>query len=199
MTNLQTGFVGVLAVLLIAAIPGLYVQSEQPAQGEDDSSQSNQPSVIERVEPALKPGKIESVPKPDSSRIPETSFDLQKVGEGALSSQRGTDEWIRAMEVADNRLDLYGVEIDFCIEYRNTGSAGRFNMNNVTKAQLEKIDGVGPATAERILGHINSVSSVHSFYELIDISGFGSSMVETLVDQVHFDGRVPHRVEKENC
>ncbi len=183
MTKLQTALVGLFAVLLVAAVPGIWIQVGFERASADESGQVR----VERAEPALEPGNLEPTPAPDPSELPEVTFELSPVESGQLQQERGTEEWIRLMKEEDRER--------FGITYVDYGTSGRLNLNDATSEQLQQLEGVGPATAEDILETREEWGGIHSFYELNQISGIGGSMIEQFVDEIHFDGRVPQRVD----
>ena len=60
-------------------------------------------------------------------------------------------------------------------EYRGAGSAlgNIVNINTAGIEELEKLPGIGPATAKKIIDHRNKYGNFESKEELLDISGIG--------------------------
>lgn len=65
-----------------------------------------------------------------------------------------------------------------------TGVAGApINVNTATAAELEELPGVGPATAEAIIAHRESVGPFSSVDDLLDVRGIGEAKLEQLRDR----------------
>lgn len=183
MTKLQTTLVGLFGVLLVAAVPGIWIQVGFERASAGESGQVR----VERAETALEPGNLEPTPAPDPSELPEVAFELSSSESGQLQQERGTVEWIRLMEKEDRER--------FGITYVDYGTSGRLNLNDATSEQLQQLKGVGPTTAKDILETREERGGIYSFYELNQIRGIGSSTIDQFVDEIHFDGRVPQRVD----
>jgi competence ComEA-like helix-hairpin-helix protein len=62
---------------------------------------------------------------------------------------------------------------------KNTDCRGKININIASKEDLEKIKGVGPATAQKIIG----ARPFLSLYDLLKISGIGEKTLEGIKEQ----------------
>ena len=58
------------------------------------------------------------------------------------------------------------------------------NLNTATVDQLDEIDGIGPSTAEKILGYRNEHGGFGSVEELAQISGIGEKRMAVLRERV---------------
>jgi competence protein ComEA len=61
-----------------------------------------------------------------------------------------------------------------------TAGAGPISLSQASEAQLESIDGIGPALAGRILEYRQQHGGFHSLDELKEVSGIGDKRFETL-------------------
>jgi competence protein ComEA len=64
------------------------------------------------------------------------------------------------------------------------GQAGPISLNTATADQLDELDGVGPATAEKILAWRKEHGGFRSVEDLKQISGIGPKRFEALKDKV---------------
>ena len=60
------------------------------------------------------------------------------------------------------------------------GAGGTISLSTASEAQLETIDGIGPALAGRIIEYRDSHGGFHSLDELKQVSGIGDKRFETL-------------------
>ena len=58
------------------------------------------------------------------------------------------------------------------------------NINTAGNGELEKLPGIGPATAKKIIDHRNKYGSFKSKEELLDISGIGPKKYEEIEDLI---------------
>lgn len=66
----------------------------------------------------------------------------------------------------------------------SAGPAGPVNLNTADEAALERLPGVGPATAAAILEHRGKVGAFTSVEQLLDVPGIGEAKLEALRDLV---------------
>jgi competence protein ComEA len=65
-----------------------------------------------------------------------------------------------------------------------SGTTGPVSLNTATAAELDQLDGVGPATAEKILAWRKQHGGFRSVDDLKQISGIGPKRFEALKDKV---------------
>jgi competence protein ComEA len=58
------------------------------------------------------------------------------------------------------------------------------NLNTATLEQLDTLDGVGPATAQKILDYRQAHGGFSSVDDLADVPGIGPKRLEALRDKV---------------
>ncbi len=61
---------------------------------------------------------------------------------------------------------------------------GRVRLNTAGPAELERLPGVGPVLAERIVSHRESVGPFQQVEDLLDVAGIGESKLASLRDHV---------------
>jgi competence protein ComEA len=66
----------------------------------------------------------------------------------------------------------------------SSGSAGKVNINTAGSDELQKITGVGPATAEKIINYRSANGSFRSPEDLKKVSGIGDKTYEKMKDQI---------------
>lgn len=64
------------------------------------------------------------------------------------------------------------------------GGAGRISLATATQAQLEELDGIGPALAERIIEYRDEQGGFRSVEELGEVDGIGEVRLEALREAV---------------
>jgi competence protein ComEA len=61
-----------------------------------------------------------------------------------------------------------------------SGAGAAISLSTASEAQLETIDGIGPALAGRIIEYRDTHGGFHSIDELKQVSGIGDKRFETL-------------------
>jgi competence protein ComEA len=62
--------------------------------------------------------------------------------------------------------------------------AGRISLSNATQAQLEQLDGIGPALAQRIIEYRDQHGGFKSVDQLQEVSGIGEKRFAALKDSI---------------
>ena len=68
--------------------------------------------------------------------------------------------------------------------YRRRGERAPISLNTATAEQLDELEGVGPATAQKILDWRKQHGGFRSVEDLQQISGIGPKRFEALKDKV---------------
>jgi competence protein ComEA len=64
------------------------------------------------------------------------------------------------------------------------GDGGIVHLNSATQAELEELDGIGPALASRIIEYRDEHGGFASVEELDEVSGIGPARLAALADHV---------------
>lgn len=65
-----------------------------------------------------------------------------------------------------------------------TSSGGRININTAGEDELQKLSGIGPSMAKRIIDYRNSNGNFKSIDELTSVKGIGSKILEEISDEI---------------
>lgn len=65
-----------------------------------------------------------------------------------------------------------------------TGTGGKININTADATELQQLNGVGPATAQKIIDYRNSNGRFQSIEDLKNVSGIGDKTFEKLKDHI---------------
>ena len=70
-----------------------------------------------------------------------------------------------------------------------TGPVGdtRININTATAAELQALNGIGPSRAENIIRHRDARGGFDSIEELMNVSGIGESIFESIRDNIRIN------------
>lgn len=69
---------------------------------------------------------------------------------------------------------------------RDAPDASPVNVGRATAAELERLPGIGPALARRIIAHRDSVGGIHSMEELQKVRGIGPVLAQRLAPLIRF-------------
>lgn len=65
--------------------------------------------------------------------------------------------------------------------------AGKINLNTASASQLDKLEGIGPALAGRIVDYRESKGSFNTIDEIVKVSGIGPALLEKIRDKITVD------------
>lgn len=89
-----------------------------------------------------------------------------------------------AAKVQDGQKILVRMEIDLPLEGASADTASLLSINTAGPGELEKLDGVGPVLAKRIIAWREEHGGFTSISQLKDVSGIGPKKYTALKDQV---------------
>lgn len=67
---------------------------------------------------------------------------------------------------------------------KSNEKTGKININTATQADLEKIDGIGPALAERIIEYRKQNGKFKNIEELKSVKGIGDKKFESIKEKI---------------
>ena len=126
-----------------------------------------------------------AVTTPGVYRLPAGSrvADLLAAAGGA-SSDADLDQLNLAAPLADGERILVPRRGEIVSAAPPTGSAGqsstKVDLNTATAEELDKLPGIGPATAEAIIRHRETRGRFRSVTELLEVRGIGEAKLEQL-------------------
>lgn len=67
---------------------------------------------------------------------------------------------------------------------KSNEKSGKININTATQADLETIDGIGPALAERIIEYRKQNGKFKNIEELKSVKGIGDKKFESIKEKI---------------
>lgn len=226
MNTYQTTIASLLALAIIGALPGIYMYTE----GNKASQPGPRPSTnFEMVE-------ADTVPEPESSELPETSFQLRRLSPRqkkqvewklAIDLNKATQKRLEALSgvgpaTAKNIInyrkkhggfksigeleDISGigpatvedlrskVKIATSMSQRDVQTTSqssrdeqeKIDINSAGKQELDKLPGIGPATADNIISYRDEHGRFRQVEDLRKVSGIGPATVGKLENRINF-------------
>ena len=71
------------------------------------------------------------------------------------------------------------------LEVAITGS-GKINVNTASESELERLPGIGPVLASRIVEYRKSNGRFSKFEELLEVKGIGESILKDIKELIEF-------------
>ena len=185
------------AAVAIALIGVRYLHSGQPAQGGATRAGGQPPS----------PSSVRVGAAAGGWAIVQVVGAVRRPGVFRLRAEERVDDAVRRAGGATARADLAGVNLaakvtdgqQVIVPVRGAappaaaGGAGAaaggapgqpLNLNTATLEQLDQLDGVGPATAQKILAYRQQHGGFRSVSELDQVPGIGEKKLAALRDKV---------------
>lgn len=150
------------------------VQEEtQPVIYVDVGGEVNHPSVVELSDGSRVTDAIEA-----AGGLTEHA-DLTDINQAAFISD-GEKIYIPSQEAEESGELLSGGSG----EGSNSSSDGKININTADSTQLQELNGVGPATAEKIIDYRKQNGRFRSVEDIKNVSGIGDKTYEKLKDHI---------------
>jgi len=156
---------------------------ERTAVSENQETENNvQDMIIVDVAGAVKNPKV--VELPADSRVADAvtaagglteSADTSQVNQAAILTD---GEKIYIPEIDENNAEIKGFSGIV------SKDASKIDINTATSEELQTLDGVGPATAEKILDYRNDVGYFKKIEEIKNVDGIGEKTYENLKNDI---------------
>lgn len=168
--------------LTISVIPG---SEHESAENPTDSAIEEEVMIMVDVAGAVNNPSV--VELPEGSRVFEA---IEKAGGLTMEGDTGS---INRAEILTDGQKIYiptkqevknGSIADGTSSVLVTGQSGLININTADSATLQKIPGVGPATAEKIISYRNENGKFKSITDIKNVSGIGDKTFEKMKKKI---------------
>ena len=182
--------VAAAALLVVAAFFVFMV-----AGGKEEESLAQEKEVITETEPVVEMIMVDiggEVNQPMVAVLEEGSRveDAIKAA-GGVTANADLDEINRAAFVEDGEkifIPSKAADNEYGDESKGSSYAGytdsRININTATSEELQILDGVGPATAEKIIEYRNENGRFKAIEDIKNVSGIGDKTFEKFKDDI---------------
>jgi competence protein ComEA len=178
-----------LAIVAIALIGARYLREESGSRAQVTSGHPPAKAQIERTPSRVFVHVTGAVRRPGVYRLPAWARLDQAVRRAGGPAPKADLEQVNlAAKVADGQqvvVPRRGAAASGAAQGAGPETAGGpVSLNTATPEQLDQLDGVGPATAQKILEFRKEHGGFRSIDDLKQISGIGPKRFEALKDKV---------------
>lgn len=106
---------------------------------------------------------------------------------GGFTSEADSDSIVQVKRLKDEDCIIVrkkGEQINAESSASSINSDGKVNINTATKDELDKIPGIGPVTAEKIIGYREKNGDYKSIEDLKKIGGIGDKTLDKFKDKI---------------
>ena len=161
---------------------------ETSVQTSSGSSETAEPSTSELKEGDIYVDIDGAVNAPGVYKVSEGTRLFQVIDlAGGLTEDAATGSLNRAEEVYDGqKIMIYSANDTGSEEqkYADASDDGKININRADSDELEKIPGVGPATAKKIIEYRTNNGNFSSIEEIKNVSGIGEKTYESMKEYI---------------
>ena len=190
--------IGIILCLFLLCVCGYYlIITDTPMKGDGDVSQSDAPKIVKHSEKGDRGGPVEKETKADTILVYVTGA-VEEPGLYELQSPATVKEAIEAskglLPYADvNHLQLQDtleksthIHVDFNFQGSPEELLRKQNIsiNDGTEADLQKISGIGPKMAKKIVDYRQEHGPFKSLEELRHVKGIGPALYKKIVEKV---------------
>lgn len=107
---------------------------------------------------------------------------------GGITENADLDKVNLAYEVSDGEKiyipSIFDEEIEYTFNSEATSNTTKVNVNKATSEQLQTINGIGPALAEKIIAYRTKNGKFSSIEDIKNVSGIGDKKFESIKDYI---------------
>lgn len=189
-----------LKVLIMAAVGALMIYGG--FQYSVRIGQDKNIVITGEAAPIMEPEEVEELPKLFTVHVVGA---VEKPGVYTLEEGKRLDDAVK-MAVPTAKADLSlinlaapledgkqiyvpkkGEKVDVVRNLTPTASSGKININTAGAAQLDKLPGIGPALAQRIIEYRESKGLFEKIEDITKVSGIGNAMFEKMKSKITVD------------
>lgn len=178
-----------LAVIVAIIITAIFLASDLTAAdiesiGHEVNEKQNNSEASLEIESTVFVDICGEVNKPGVYEVQAGSRIFEVIEKaGGLTKKACIDSINRAEKVTDGQ-KLIIPSKNKSIQVSSSSQSDLININTASSEELQKLNGVGPATAEKIISYRESVGNFNNIQDLTKVSGIGEKTFEKLKDKI---------------
>lgn len=190
--------IGIIVCLFLLCVCGYYlIIADTPVKGDGDVSQSDSPKIVRQSDKGNRGGPVEKERKADTILVYVTGaveepgvYELQSPAtvKAAIEASKGLLPYadVNHLQLQDTLEESTHIHVDFnfhgspeeLIRKQNT------SINEATEADLQKVSGIGPKMAKKIVDYRQEHGPFKSVEELRHVKGIGPALYKKIVEKV---------------
>lgn len=188
----------IILCLLLLCVCGYYlIIADTPMKGDADVSQSDAPKIVKYSEKGDRGGPVEKETKATTILVYVTGaveepglYELQSPAtvKAAIEASKGLLPYadVNHLHLEDTLEESTHIHVDFNFHGSPEELLRKQNIsiNDGTEADLQKISGIGPKMAKKIVDYRQEHGPFKSLEELRQVKGIGPALYKKIVEKV---------------
>lgn len=189
---------GIILGLFLLCVCGYYlIIADTPMKGDGDVAQSDAPKVVKQADKGNRGGPVEKETKADTILVYVTGaveepglYELQSPAtvKAAIEASKGLLPYadVNHLQLQDTLEESTHIHVDFNFHGNPEELLRKQNIsiNDGSETDLQKISGIGPKMAKKIVDYRQEHGPFKSVEELRHVKGIGPALYKKIVEKV---------------
>ena len=190
--------IGIILCLFLLCVCGYYlIIADTPMKGDGDVSQSDTPKIVKYSEKGDRGGPVEKETKATTILVYVTGaveepglYELKSPAtvKAAIEASKGLLPYadVNHLHLEDNLEESTHIQVDFNFHGSPEELLRKQNIsiNDGSEADLQKVSGIGPKMAKKIVDYRQEHGPFKTLEELRHVKGIGPALYKKIVEKV---------------